>query len=72
MCYSFFCSCRYAKTTLTQAQVSHKIDLNKADAAALTGSVKGIGKKRAEAIVAYREGHHGFKAVQELAEVKRS
>lgn len=36
----------------------------------LTGSIKGIGKKRAEAIIAYRKSHHGFKSLEELAEVK--
>jgi competence protein ComEA len=50
--------------------VLHKIDINSADARALTGSVKGIGKKRAEAIIAYRQSHHGFKSLEELAEVK--
>ena len=50
--------------------VSNKIDLNKADLSTLTGSFKGIGKKRAEAIIAYRESHQGFKAIEELAEVK--
>ncbi|MCL9683509.1 ComEA family DNA-binding protein [Legionella maioricensis] len=50
--------------------VRNKIDLNKADLSILTGSFKGIGKKRAEAIIAYRENHHGFKAIEELAEVK--
>lgn len=50
--------------------VKSKIDLNHANVAALTGSFKGIGKKRAEAIIAYRESHQGFKALEELAEVK--
>ena len=49
---------------------SNKIDLNKADVSQLTGSFKGIGKKRAEAIIAYRDGHNGFKSLEELAEVK--
>lgn len=48
----------------------NKIDLNHADLSILTGSYKGIGKKRAEAIIAYRESHHGFKSIEELAEVK--
>lgn len=56
---------------LNQATVvKNKIDLNKADLSTLTGSFKGIGKKRAEAIIAYRESHHGFKAIEELASVK--
>ncbi len=49
---------------------NHKIDLNKADVSALTGSFKGIGKKKAEAIIAYRDSHQGFKSLEELAEVK--
>ena len=52
------------------AVTSNKIDLNKADVAMLSGSFKGIGKKRAEAIIAYRESHKGFKSIEELAEVK--
>ena len=43
--------------------VAHKIDLNKADLTMLIGSIKGIGKKRAEAIIAYRQSHHGFKSL---------
>ncbi|MFI4962428.1 MAG: ComEA family DNA-binding protein [Legionellales bacterium] len=55
----------------TQAvSVTHKIDINTADVVALTGSFKGIGKKRAEAIVAYRVEHKGIKSLDELAEVK--
>jgi len=50
--------------------VGNKIDLNNADLSSLIGSVKGVGKKRAEAIIAYRESHHGFKSIEELAEVK--
>lgn len=52
------------------ASAAGKIDLNKVDLSSLTGSFKGIGKKRAEAIIAYRESHHGFKSIEELAEVK--
>lgn len=50
--------------------VGKKIDLNKADLSSLIGSFKGIGKKRAEAIIAYRDSHQGFKSLEELAEVK--
>jgi len=52
------------------ATISNKIDLNKADLSMLTGSFKGIGKKRAEAIIVYRDSHQGFKSLEELAEVK--
>ena len=47
-----------------------KINLNKADAETLARSCKGIGKKRAEAIVAYREAHGNFSSVDALAEVR--
>lgn len=33
-------------------------------------SVKGIGEKKAEAIIAYREAHGAFKSVDELVNVK--
>lgn len=61
-----------AKKQLTDkaTTVSRKIDLNKADANALTGSFKGIGKKRAEAIVAYRTEHNGFKSLEEFSQIK--
>ena len=46
-----------------------KIELNKADNYALTKVVKGIGQKRAEAIVKYRTEHGSFKSLEELAKV---
>ncbi|KTD82799.1 ComEA family DNA-binding protein [Legionella waltersii] len=51
-------------------EVIARINLNKADVSSLTGSFKGIGKKRAEAIIEYRESHHGFKSIEELAYVR--
>lgn len=56
--------------TQSISPVTQKINLNKADVSALTGSFKGIGKKRAEAIIAYRESHSGIKSIEELAEIK--
>lgn len=53
-----------------QSPIKAKININTADLKTLTGSFKGIGKKRAETIIAYRESHRGFKSLQELAEVK--
>src|SRR5262245_51556764 len=47
-----------------------KIDLNKADVSVLSKSIKGIGKKRAEAIVRYRTEHGRFKSLEELAQVR--
>jgi competence protein ComEA len=47
-----------------------KININTANAENLSRAFKGIGPKRAEAIVHYREAHGAFKSVQELAQVK--
>lgn len=47
-----------------------KINLNTADVAMLTGSMKGIGKNRAQAIVNYRDAHGPFKSVEELSLIK--
>jgi competence protein ComEA len=45
------------------------VDINTADAAVLAESIKGVGAKRAEAIIAYRKEHGPFKAVEDLAKV---
>lgn len=49
---------------------SVKIDLNNADALALQKKLNGIGKAKAEAIVAYREANGPFESVDELLEIK--
>ena len=46
------------------------VNLNKAGAKEIAKALKGIGMKKAKAIVAYREKHGEFKAVEELASVK--
>lgn len=47
-----------------------KVDLNGADSATLQRELSGIGKGKAEAIVAYRENNGPFSSVEELLEVK--
>lgn len=47
-----------------------KISINKATVQELTGSFKGIGKKRAETIVSYRETHGEYKSIEDLAQVR--
>ncbi|WP_419420610.1 ComEA family DNA-binding protein [Legionella sp. D16C41] len=54
---------------ISLAGVDTQINLNKADLKTLTKSFKGIGVKRAEAIVKYRQEHGKFKSVSELAKV---
>lgn len=51
-------------------QTTAKVDVNKADVATLQSELTGIGKSKAEAIVAYREAHGPFTSVDELLEVK--
>jgi competence protein ComEA len=46
------------------------VDINAADAATLSRELKGIGMKRAEAIVEYRRKFGPFKTADELAAVK--
>lgn len=52
------------------SQDSKIIHLNQADVDTLTQSFKGIGRKRAEAMIAYREANGGFKSIEDLALVK--
>lgn len=53
-----------------QAQQPQRLDLNTADAAILQKELNGIGKAKAEAIVAYREANGPFASVDELLEIK--
>jgi len=46
------------------------VNINTADAATLSRELKGIGMKRAQAIVEYRQKHGPFKTADELALVK--
>jgi competence protein ComEA len=53
----------------TAAGAAVKININTADEAVLT-EVKGIGKSKAKAIIAYRDKNGPFKTVDELTKVK--
>ncbi len=46
------------------------VNLNQADAVTLQENLKGVGKKKAQAIVAYRDEHGDFKTLDEVMEVK--
>ena len=60
-----------AKTVKTEktAVQQQAININKADLLSLT-QLKGVGEKKAQAIIAYRDEHGPFQSVEELAEVK--
>ena len=46
------------------------VDINTADATTLATAIKGVGEKRAQAIVAYREANGPFKSVDDLTLVQ--
>jgi len=52
------------------SEKSSKVSLNDADALTLQKALAGIGKAKAEAIVAYREANGPFESVDELLEIK--
>lgn len=54
----------------TKSQSIKKINLNTANADELAKSFKGIGKKRAESIVSYRQTHGEFKSIEDLSLVR--
>lgn len=53
-----------------QEQRTDLVNLNKADAETFQKELAGIGKNKADAIVAYRESNGEFTSVDELIEVK--
>ena len=46
------------------------VDINQADAKTLARVMNGIGPKKAEAIVAYRETHGPFESIHTLVKIK--
>lgn len=46
------------------------VNINTADAETIAEALKGVGKSKAEAIVAYRDAHGAFKDADELVNVK--
>ncbi len=54
-------------STLALAEV---VNINSADAQTMAKHIQGVGLKRAQAIVKFREEHGPFKSVDELTQVK--
>lgn len=52
------------------AAVARSVDINKADAKTIAQVLHGIGLKKAQAIISYREQIGGFTSVEQLVEVK--
>ena len=54
----------------TATTAIHKVNINSANAEQLSTVLKGVGLKKAEAIVAYRENYGAFVNIDELKAVK--
>jgi competence protein ComEA len=52
------------------AAAAEKVDINTADEAALAAALKGVGLRKAAAIIEYRDQHGGFRTIDELANVR--
>jgi competence protein ComEA len=59
-----------AAATLATSALAAQVNINTADAATLSRELKGIGAKRAQAIVEYRQKYGAFKSADELALIK--
>jgi len=60
---------KIAETTLS-SPMDDKVNVNTATAAEIQSKLVGIGAKKAEAIVQYREKHGNFTAAEQLLEVQ--
>jgi len=54
---------------LTGSAWAAPVNINTADAPTLMAAIKGVGEKKAHAIVQYRKEHGPFKSIDELANV---
>ncbi len=52
------------------ASFAAPVDINSASSAEISKSLDGVGKAKADAIVAYRKAHGNFKSPQDLTKVK--
>ena len=59
-----------APSQTVQQTVSDKLNINTASASEIQKALIGIGAKKAEAIVQYREKHGSFTAAEQLLEVQ--
>ena len=57
-------------STATPKEANANVNINTADAKTLALELSGIGPKRAETIIAFREQHGPFKSIDGLLEIK--
>lgn len=58
-----------AKAPSTEQAIHHKVNINQASAEILAERLNGIGEKKAQAIIEYRNTNGPFKSVDELKNV---
>lgn len=56
--------------TLSAFVYAEPVNINTADATTISKNINGIGLKKAEAIVAYRDKNGAFKKIEDLTKVK--
>ena len=56
--------------TVAMGALAAPVNINTADAKTLAQNIKGVGPKKAQAIIIYRRENGPFKSVNELAKVK--
>ena len=56
--------------TLSAFIYADPVNINTADAQALSKNIKGVGLKKAQAIVTYREKNGAYKKIEDLTKVK--
>ncbi len=56
--------------TFAGASFAAEVDINTVDAKTIAANLKGIGIKKAQAIVSYREANGPFTSIDELANVR--
>ncbi len=58
------------RSSLMSEQVQQQVNINSASATEIASTLKGIGLKTAQAIVAYREANGAFTSLESIAQVK--
>jgi len=64
------CFCLAAVFAAPAPALADAVNINTADAATIASDLKGIGLKRAQAIVEYRAKHGPFRSADELSQIK--
>jgi len=58
------------RSSLMSEQVQQQVNINSASATEIASTLKGIGLKTAEAIVAFREANGAFTSIESITQVK--